>query len=307
MPAAPAQEEASDVRVPGSISNLGPGFDALSVAVSVYLDVHVRDDGPDEPRLVTHFLDAAPPGENRIETAFALASRRFGPPPRGLAIDTRCDIPMRGGLGSSAAATVAGLRLYERLTSPRPVADWLALATEIEGHPDNAAAALLGGLTLSCQYADGHVEARSMAWPADITFVTVTPAAELETAFARTVLPAAIDRPDAVFNLQHALWLVHALASGEYALLREALRDRWHQPARQAYVPGLGEALALDDPAILGVCLSGSGPTIAALVQGPADAAEAALGAIYQRLDRPYTIRRLAAHPPHAPVSGRRS
>jgi homoserine kinase len=307
MPAAPAQDDGSDFRVPGSISNLGPGFDALSVAVSVYLDVHVREDAPAEPRLITHFVDAEPPAENRIESAFNLACERFGPPSRGIAINTRCDIPMRGGLGSSAAATVAGLRLYERLTSPRPPADWLALATEIEGHPDNAAAALLGGLTLSCQYEDGHVDARSMPWPADISFVTATPGAELETAFARKVLPSAIARPDAVFNLQHALWLVHALASGDYALLREALRDRWHQPVRRAYVPGLAEALALDDPAILGVCLSGSGPTIAALVTGGADAAEAALGAIYQRLNRPYTIRRLAAHPPYAPVPGRRS
>ena len=191
--------------------------------------------------------------------------------------------------------------MYQSLTRVRPVTDWLRLASDIEGHPDNAAAALLGGLSLSCQYDDGRVEAWSWAWPPAIQFVVATPEVELETAFARTVLPSEISRRDAVFNLQRALLLVRALETGEYRRLGEALRDRWHQPYRQKFVPGLAEALALDHHAVFGVCLSGSGPSIALLTDDRTTEAAEALGAIYQRLGVPYRIRTLTAHPPVEP------
>jgi len=210
---------------------------------------------------------------------------------------------MRAGLGSSAAATIAGLRLYELLTERCPASDWLALASEVEGHPDNAAAALLGGLTLSCQFEDGRVEGRSWPWPQGIRLVVGTPAAQLETSAARRMLPPTVPLKDAVFNLQRALLLVRALESGRYEDLREALRDRWHQPTRQQFVPGLPEALALDHPAVLGVCLSGSGPSIAMLATDRHAEAAALLGDIYTRLDVPYTIRTLSACQPFAPTS----
>jgi homoserine kinase len=274
----------------------------LSVAVGVYLRVRILGRKPvgDGDPLEVEFAGPRPSGENRIATAFARACERFGPPSSGLRVETSTEIPMRAGLGSSAAATVAGLRLYEHVTSPRPVEDWLAVASDIEGHPDNAAAALLGGLALSCQFDDGRVGAWSWAWPADLSIVVATPEAELETAFARKVLPAEIGRRDAVFNLQRALLLVRALDTGRYDLLREALRDRWHQPTRQQFVPGLADALALDHPAILGVCLSGSGPSIAAFAAGCLDEAGGALRGIYTRLGLPCTIRSLSAHQPFA-------
>jgi homoserine kinase len=215
-----------------------------------------------------------------------------------VSITVDSDIPVRAGLGSSAAATVAGLLVYQSVTRARPVADWLRLASDIEGHPDNAAAALLGGLSLSCQYDDGRVDAWSWEWPPAVRFVVATPAVELETAFARTVLPSEISRADAVFNLQRALLFVRALETGEYRRLREALRDRWHQPYRQKFVPALAEALALDHDAVFGVCLSGSGPSVALLTDDRTDEAAKALGAIYQRLGVPYRMRTLTAHPP---------
>jgi homoserine kinase len=289
-----------EIAVPGSISNLGPGFDALSVAVQLYLRLEVLETLPETPDRLSCVFAGGPPlvGENRIETAFALARKRFGTPTPGIAVRVHTEIPMRAGLGSSAAATVAGFRLYEALTSPRPVSDWLGMACDIEGHPDNAAAALLGGLTLSCQMDDGRVEARAWAWPTDLHLVVATPAAELETAVARKALPTTIELRDAVFNLQRALLLVRALDSGRYKDLREALRDRWHQPTRQAFVPGLREALALDHPAVLGVCLSGSGPSVAALAADRHAEAASQLRDIYQRLGVPCTIRTLAAHQP---------
>jgi homoserine kinase len=291
-----------DISVPGSVSNLGPGFDALSVAVQVYLKVKVVEVHRDMPdKLEFHFVGGPPlVGENRIEKAFLLARDRFEGRTPGLSVEVRTEIPMRAGLGSSAAATIAGLRLYESFTSPRRPTDWLALACEIEGHPDNAAAALLGGLTLSCQFRDGRVDARAWAWPDDLRLVVATPQAELETAAARRILPPEISLRDAVFNLQRALLLVRALETGQYDDLKEALGDRWHQPTRQTFVPGLAEALALDHPSVLGVCLSGSGPSIAVLATGRHAEAAAQLGDIYKRLGVPCTIRTLSAQQPFA-------
>jgi homoserine kinase len=300
----PASPELREIVVPASISNLGPGFDALSVAVNLYLRLRVTEIRPDAPNTLEFEFDGRPPtGENRIATAFHLAKDRFDLADLpGVRVRVSCDIPIRGGLGSSAAATIAGLRLFEQLTAPRPATDWLGIATEIEGHPDNAAAALLGGLTLSCQFVDGRVHAWSWPWPAEVSFVTITPDVEVETARARQALAPTIPLRDAVFNLQRALLLVRALDTGHYDLLREALHDRWHQPVRQTFVPGLEAALALRDPAIAGVCLSGSGPTVAALTVGRADQAARALAAAYDRLGLRHTIRRLSAQPPEVPA-----
>jgi len=290
-----------ELRVPGSVSNLGPGFDTLSVAVQVYLHVRIAQVRPEAPDTIeTTFEGLAPGGDNRIETAFRHARARIGIPAPGVRIRVRSDIPTRAGLGSSGAATVAGLRLYELLTAPIAVEDLLALASDIEGHPDNAAASRLGGLTVSCQRDDRRVVARAWPWPADIQMVVATPDAGLETAHARRILPSEITLRDAIFNLQRALLMVHALGSGQYGDLREALRDRWHQPARAALVPGLTDALELEDEAILGACLSGAGPSIVMFTAGRAAETRTRLGEIYQRLGMASTIRVLAAHQPAA-------
>jgi homoserine kinase len=294
----------TEIVVSGSTSNLGPGFDALSVAVTVYLKVRVLEVLPGEP----HVLDmqfaggGAPAGENRIVTGFQAALARFGDPVPGLRLEVESDIPMRAGLGSSAAATVAGMRLYEAATSPRAIGDLMEIASGIEGHPDNAAAALLGGITLSCQHDDGRISTRAWRWPDEVRFIIATPEAELETAFARKVLPTQISMHDAVFNLQRALLLIRALETGAYEDLREALRDCWHQPARQKFVPGLADALALDHPAVLGAYLSGAGPSIAVLATDRHVEAAAELSAIYARLRVPCTVRTLSAHQPEVPV-----
>jgi homoserine kinase len=294
-----ARPDLPDIVVPGSISNLGPGFDALSVAVNVYLRLQIVEVTPDAPGTLEVEFDGPPPaGENRIATAFQRAAARAGAPAPGVRVRASSHIPVRAGLGSSAAAAVAGLRLHEAVTSPGNDADRLAMATAIEGHPDNAAAAILGGMTVSCQCDDGRVTSRAWRWPTDVQFVVATPGAELETSVARRMLPTSIPMKDAVFNLQRALLLVRALESGRYDDLREALRDRWHQPARQSSVPGLAEALALDHPAVLGVCLSGAGPSIAALTAGRETEASGLLGGIYTKLGVPYTIRCLSAHQP---------
>jgi homoserine kinase len=285
--------------VPGSVSNLGPGFDALSVAVQVYLRARIVEVRPSEPDTIAWEFDGAgPSGENRIESAFRLARKHVGTPAPGLRVQVSSEIPQAAGLGSSAAAAVAGLRIYESVTAPRVTEDWLAMATELEGHPDNAAAALLGGVTVSCQREDGGIMARSSRWPEAVKIIVATPDTGLHTSHARQVLPDEVPLTDAIFNLQRALLLVHALRSGRYDDLREAMKDRWHQSARTALVPGLAEAIAFDDPSILGVCLSGAGPSIVALVTDGAVRATSLFDEMYKRLGLPCTIRTLSAHQP---------
>jgi homoserine kinase len=268
--------------------------------VQLYLRVRILDVDPHAPdRLVTEFADAIPPGDNGVESAFTLARARIGRPAPGVRILVTTEIPVRAGLGSSAAAAVAGLKLYQALTGVLSDDDVLSLASECEGHPDNAAACLLGGLTISCLREDGRVIARSCPWPERLRFVIATPDASLATKDARAVLPATVPLDDAVFNLQRALLLVRAVEDERYEDLREAFRDRWHQSARSALVPGLREALAIDHPAIVGVCLSGSGPSVAA-VAAPGREQEAAeiLGNVYQRMPLQHTIRIVSAHQP---------
>lgn len=291
----------SEIVVPGSIGNLGPGFDALSLAVQVYLRVRVLAVIPGSPDTLRCDVVGHPvTGENRVEAAYRHARSVVGVTAPGLHVEVQSDIPWRAGLGSSSAATVAGLRLYERVTGPRPTADWLRLACALEGHPDNAAAALLGGMALSCQLDDGRVIARAWPWPRHLRVIVATPRLEVATDRARGVLPASIPLPDAVFNLQRALLLVHAVREGTPEDLREALHDRWHQGVREPLVPGLTEALALRHPALLGICLSGSGPSTVAFTTDGEAAVIGLLENVYEQLGLPCAVRAVAVHPPVA-------
>ena len=172
------------------------------------------------------------------------------------------------GLGSSAAATVAGLRLRELVDGRRPGDEILAAASKIEGHPDNAAPALLGGVISCCATETGSITVTRWPWPARWRIVVATPQLELATAVSRRALPGKLSLRDAVFNIQHVALLLGALQSGRAADFREALRDRAHQPYRQRLVPGLRKLLAVRHPDVIGFCLSGAGPSIAAFTTG---------------------------------------
>jgi homoserine kinase len=289
------------IRVPGSIANLGPGFDTLAVAVQLYLTLRVRP-AAGEGQLNFEFVNQRLDGENYIERAFRFIAARHNFPIPSLNVQVESDIPMKGGLGSSAAATVAGLRLFEAVTSPLDEQELLTTACELEGHPDNIAAALLGGLTVSCEV-PGALRVLRATWPESLAIVVVTPEQHLATKASRAVLPEMISRADAIFNVQRVAFLLEALRSADFALLHEALEDRLHQPYRAEIVPGLKEALALRHPSLLGVCLSGAGPSIVAMAQQHLDEISALLADIYIRKSIPFRIQTLQVHPTHGKQS----
>jgi homoserine kinase len=172
----------------------------------------------------------------------------------------------------------------------------LGVATALEGHADNAAPALFGGLNSVLQVEQGEPIAMRWTWPDDVRLIVATPAAGLATAKARAALPEHVSRADAIFNLQRVLSLVHALQHREYDRVREAVRDRWHQPARASLVPLLDEVLAIEDPDVLGGFLSGAGPSVALLVRRDEARIEQMLTSLYSRAGVEATIRTLDVH-----------
>jgi homoserine kinase len=290
---------AGEVVVPGSVANLGGGFDTLGVAVRLYLRariLEIRDDG----RACLRVVRSVPPvaGPNALERAYELAVRRTARRAPSVIVEVESDIPMAAGLGSSAAATVAGLRVFERVTGPLSDGALLAMAAEAEGHADNAAPALFGGLTSVVDVDGGPPQALRWRWPEELRLVVATPAVRLATAEARAALPDLLPRRDAVFNLQRVLWLVHALEHRQYERLREAVKDRWHQPARSALVPLLAEALRLDDPDALGVFLSGAGPSVAVLAVREFARLERLLASMYEEAGVAVSVQTLGIHQP---------
>lgn len=288
---------AGDLAVPGSTANLGGGFDTLGVALQVYLRariVDVKDDAGAKLAVVS----STPPvtGRNAVERAFEAIARRTGRRTPSVFAEIVSDIPMAAGLGSSAAATVAGLRIFERVTGPVPAGLLLEVAASLEGHADNAAPALHGGMTSVVDVEDGEPQVLRWHWPDELRVIVATPSTGLATAKARAALSDVISRKDAVFNLQRVLSLVHALQNGEYDRLREAVRDKWHQPARAALVPQLGTVLALDDREILGAFLSGAGPSVALLARRDFPRLEQLVKSVYEQAGCPVTVRTLGVH-----------
>ena len=195
-----------------------------------------------------------------------------------------------------AAATVAGLRLRELVDGRRPGDEILAAASKIEGHPDNAAPALFGGVTSCCATETGAINVTKWPWPARWRIVVATPQLGLATAVSRRALPAKVPLGDAVFNMQHVALLLGALQSGRAADFREALRDRVHQPYRQRLVPGLRRLLAVRHPDVIGFCLSGAGPSIAAFATGTTAGVEALFRDAYRKERIACTVRTVKVH-----------
>ena len=263
-----------EVRVPGSTSNLGAGFDCFGLALKLYLTVRANA-VPESSELCRVTTTGAKENEalprnavNLIYRAMSFAARRESVSLPPVELHVHNEIPLASGLGSSAAAIVAGIKLGGLITG-REISDQSIqnYATEFEGHPDNVTASLYGGFTVSCMQSDGTAVFTKFVWPNHIRVVVVSPHSQLPTHVARAALPRTVSRVDAVHNLQRTALFTSALAQQRYDLLWESMRDRLHQPQRESLVPGLAEALALPRMhGLLGIALSGAGPSIVALV-----------------------------------------
>jgi len=282
--------------VPGSVANLGGGFDTLGVAVQLYLRARIVAVTEGSGTLTV--LKSTPPvkGQNALERGYATAARRTGRSAPDVTVEVESDVPMAAGLGSSAAATVAGIRIFEQVTGPLTPEELLGAATEVEGHADNAAPALFGGLTSVMERRGANPIAMRWSWPDDLRLVVATPAVGLATAKARAALPDTVARHDAIFNLQRVLALVHALQSRNYGALREAVQDRWHQPARASLVPLLADVLAIEDADVHASFLSGAGPSVALLASRNLERVSQLLKSMYERAGVAATVRVLGVH-----------
>ena len=262
--------ERVSVRVPATGANLGCLFDCGAIALSLYLDIHVAPRADNE--IVVHYhgvnADRVSEGADNLIARVIQETLRGWGKSRGFELEIENQIPVGAGVGSSAAAIVGALAASHRLAD-RPLFDEeiVSLATRREGHPDNVAAAWHGGVTVAVASAGG-VLSYSCPVPEPLGLVLVVPDYALPTQEARKVLPAQYSRADAVHNLQRAAVLTAQLFSGKAELHPCIFDDRWHQPFRSHLVPGLPEVLALNHPDLLGICLSGAGPSLLAFTRG---------------------------------------
>ena len=245
------------VRVPASSANLGPGYDVMAAAVALHLELEVEEAGGFS--LDAGGLDVSTGRDNLVVRAFESLHSADG-----IAFRLRSEIPLARGLGSSAAAIVAGLfaadHLFELALSKE---EMLARATELEGHPDNVAAAIYGGFVVCGRGEEGEPSAARFDPPGGLEGIAVIPAEEVSTERAREAIPAEVPLVDAVANVSAASQLVLGLATADLDLVARGLEDRIHQPRRRDLYPrSMGLVDSARELGALGATISGAGPTV---------------------------------------------
>lgn len=253
------------VRVPATTANLGPGFDCLSIALQLYNIVEIQKINNAVKNEVTkkgRLIDE----KNLIYQATSVIFNKIKTYPVGVEIRENNQIPLNGGLGSSAAARIAGLvAANELMNSKLPKDEILMLATQLEGHCDNVASALLGGVVVS-NITKKVIRYVKFVPPEELRFIVIAPNFKIDTKDSRAVLPHKIPFSDAVSNISKATMLVTSLATGNYKNLGIAMDDRLHQPYRKVLIPGMERVFkAAKLAGALGVSISGSGSSIVAL------------------------------------------
>jgi homoserine kinase len=252
------------LKVPASSANLGPGFDALGLALALYLECRFRESEQLEIRVSGRDAELIPTtAENLIWQTVGVVARDVHGSVGNIELEIRNEIPIGKGLGSSAAALTAGVVIANHLLElgwkPPRILDE---AARIEGHPDNVAACVLGSIVASAIDSGGVARAVRIELPEKFGLAVVVPDFILPTTQARAVLPPSYSKADTVFNVQRSALLIAALATGARHAFPAALEDRLHQPYRAALVPGLDEILKLRAPGLLGCALSGAGPSV---------------------------------------------
>lgn len=264
------------LRVPATSANLGSGFDTIGMAVSLYNIFKVMELLPEnEYRIEAHGEGAkelSDPSANLVVRAYEEACKRWGVKGPGLSLWCHNIIPLCRGLGSSAGAVVAGVLIAKHLTChDAGEEELLRTMTMIEGHPDNVAPCFLGGMVVSCWDGDDLRYVRLPALPPEVLCVVAVPDERVKTSDARKALPKQVPFEDAVFNLGRAALLTAAWATGKWECLKWGMDDRLHQQYRSKLFSG-GEVIfsrVRDLPECLSVAISGSGPSVIALVNGP--------------------------------------
>jgi homoserine kinase len=255
------------VTIPATSANLGPGFDCLGLALGLYNHITFTAVSQSTLTIDVTGVDVAKVPTDETNLVYQSACRIFdllGKRPSGLHIEQENNIPVGSGLGSSATAVLGGLLAANALVDGGlSQADILTMATTLEGHPDNVAPALFGGLVLGLQ--DGetvHVEQLPIAQQ---QVAVILPDFELSTQDARAALPAQVSRQDAIFNASRLGLLIRALETAAYPKLTLAMQDKLHQPYRLPLIPGMAAAFAAAYAAgAAGVALSGAGPSLIA-------------------------------------------
>jgi len=262
--------ERISIRVPATGANLGCLFDCGGIAFSLYLDLHVTPRADKE--IVVHYRGVNPDrvsedADNLIARTMRDTLNGWGKT-RGFELEIENQIPVGAGVGSSAAAIVGALAASFRIADRTPFDEEIvSMATRHEGHPDNVAAAWHGGFTVAMENGS-RVLSYSCPVPAPLGLVLVVPDYAVPTEEARKVLPASYSRADAVHNLQRAAVLTAQMFSGKAELHRCFFDDHWHQSFRSHLVPGLPEVLSLKHSDLMGICLSGAGPSLLAFTRG---------------------------------------
>ena len=265
------------VKVPASSANLGPGFDCIGLALPIYNTITIEETVlpgtgieinliSEEESIDEMVFDSIPKDENNIVyKAVEMLYNSIGQEPSELRINIQSQIPITRGLGSSSSIVVGGLLAANKLLgNPADEAALLAIATEVEGHPDNVAPAILGGVVLASQEEDGMISYYKLKWPEQWDITVCIPDFELSTEIARSVLPKEVPLQDAIFNARHLAMLVQAINTSDAKLMKSALKDRIHQPYREKLVPGMKEIMDAfkHEDGVLGCVLSGAGPSM---------------------------------------------
>lgn len=262
------------VRVPATTANIGPGFDSMGCALALYNYI-TCEVLPAGKLVITGCPEPYQNEENLAVQGYRAVLSRLGLPNEGLSLNIRAEIPVCRGLGSSAALIAGGAAAANLLHgSPLPPAELLEVTNEIEGHPDNLAPAIYGGLTASL-VEDGKPRTVKLPLSPTLRWVAAIPDFELSTHLARAVLPKEVAFVDAVYNASHVAVLVGALGRGDRELIAMALRDRLHQPYREKLIPEYNKVkTAAEQCGAIAFCISGAGPTLLALTDEASFAAQ---------------------------------
>lgn len=256
------------VKVPASTANLGAGFDCFGMALNLYNEFEIDETDDSVIFLETGKPSSIPLKDNLIYNSMLKAFNKYNYNVKGLYINvSKADVPLSRGLGSSATCIAAGLAAANHfMNNVMTEQDFLNLATEIEGHPDNVVAAIKGGFNISlCE--NNNVTYSKIEPPEDLSFAALIPDFKMNTSDCRKVLPESYSRKDCVFNVSHAALLVCSLYKKDYFKLRKCFEDKIHQPYRGALIENIDDIFQkAQELGSYGEFISGSGSTLMAVI-----------------------------------------